>query len=200
MTVYWRASDDPNRTSLRAETWAAAAGERSWKNVGPQLKPCRGWRLCARWRAWLRFLCDRSCGGNDPVEEISKPVATGLADVSTTRRVSMEKSSTDDQLMNLEVLHPNAAGIDIGNAAHYVAVPPDRRLLRHCFAHSSGSWSVLRHRVLDWLLHQRSRYRALVALKATRSTAPNCMLTRKNLFAFQRERNPGWPLRSFSGG
>ncbi|MFL6451082.1 MAG: hypothetical protein ACJ746_25900, partial [Bryobacteraceae bacterium] len=46
--------------------------------------------------------------GNDPVEEISKPVATGLTDVSTTRRVSMEKSSTDDQLMNLEVLHPNA--------------------------------------------------------------------------------------------
>src|SRR5438067_12692691 len=37
-----------------------------------------------------------------------------------------EKSSTDDQLMSLEVLHPNAAGIDIGNAAHYVAVPPDR--------------------------------------------------------------------------
>jgi len=126
MTVYWRASDDPNGTSLRAETWAAAAGERSWKNVGPQLEPWRGWRLCARWRAWLRFLCDRSCGGNDPVEEISKPVATGLADVSTTRRVSMEKSSTDEQLMNLEVLHPNAAGIDIGNAAHYVAVPPDR--------------------------------------------------------------------------
>jgi hypothetical protein len=55
-----------------------------------------------------------------------EPVATGLADVSTTRRVSMEKSSTDDQLMSLEVLHPNAAGIDIGNAAHYVAVPPDR--------------------------------------------------------------------------
>src|SRR3954447_10442955 len=121
MTVYWRASDDPNGTSLRAETWAAATGERSWKKVGPQLKPWRGWRLCARWRAWLRFLCDRSCGGNDPVEEISKPVATGLADVSTTRRVSMEKSSTDDQLMSLEVLHPNAAGIDIGNAAHSVA-------------------------------------------------------------------------------
>src|SRR3954454_6454336 len=125
--VCWRASDDPNGTSLRAETWAGAAGERSWENVGPQLEPWRGWRLCARWRAWLRFLCDRSCGGNDSVEEISKPVATGLADVSTTRRVSMEKkSSTDDQLMNLEVLHPNAAGIDIGNAAHYVAVPPDR--------------------------------------------------------------------------
>src|SRR5436309_767055 len=36
-----------------------------------------------------------------------------------------KKSSTDDQLMSLEILHPNAAGIDIGNAAHYVAVPPD---------------------------------------------------------------------------
>lgn len=28
--------------------------------------------------------------------------------------------------MSLDVVHPNAAGIDIGNAAHYVAVPPDR--------------------------------------------------------------------------
>ena len=28
--------------------------------------------------------------------------------------------------MSLEVVHPNAAGIDIGNAAHYVAVPPER--------------------------------------------------------------------------
>jgi transposase len=25
----------------------------------------------------------------------------------------------------LEVIHPNAAGIDIGNSAHYVAVRPD---------------------------------------------------------------------------
>ena len=26
----------------------------------------------------------------------------------------------------LEVIHPNAAGIDVGNQAHYVAVRPDR--------------------------------------------------------------------------
>ena len=26
----------------------------------------------------------------------------------------------------LEVMHPNAAGIDVGNSAHYVAVRPDR--------------------------------------------------------------------------
>jgi len=28
--------------------------------------------------------------------------------------------------LSLEVVHPHAAGIDIGNEAHYVAVPPDR--------------------------------------------------------------------------
>jgi hypothetical protein len=26
----------------------------------------------------------------------------------------------------LEVMHPHAAGIDVGNSAHYVAVRPDR--------------------------------------------------------------------------
>ncbi len=31
-----------------------------------------------------------------------------------------------DWTLNLKVVHPNAAGIDIGNEAHYVAVPPDR--------------------------------------------------------------------------
>ena len=39
----------------------------------------------------------------------------------------MSKSATQrDEIMSLDVVHPNAAGIDIGNAAHYVAVPPDR--------------------------------------------------------------------------
>jgi hypothetical protein len=28
--------------------------------------------------------------------------------------------------LSLEVVHPDAAGIDIGNEAHYVAVPPAR--------------------------------------------------------------------------
>jgi transposase len=36
-----------------------------------------------------------------------------------TRRIQ----STD---LSLEVVHPDAAGIDIGNQSHYVAVPPDR--------------------------------------------------------------------------
>jgi transposase len=39
----------------------------------------------------------------------------------------MSKSAKPrEEMMSLEVVHPNAAGIDIGNAAHYVAVPPDR--------------------------------------------------------------------------
>src|SRR5262249_59318603 len=48
----------------------------------------------------------------------------------------------------LEVMHPHAAGIDVGNSAHYVAVRPDR-----------DSDSVRRfdcftadlHRLADWL-------------------------------------------------
>ena len=31
-----------------------------------------------------------------------------------------------EEIMSLDVVHPHAAGIDIGNAEHYVAVPPDR--------------------------------------------------------------------------
>src|SRR5580704_7272271 len=40
------------------------------------------------------------------------------------RRETMRKIQSDD--LSLEVLHPDAAGIDIGNESHYVAVPPAR--------------------------------------------------------------------------
>ena len=40
------------------------------------------------------------------------------------RREMMRKIQSAD--LSLEVVHPNAAGIDIGNESHYVAVPPDR--------------------------------------------------------------------------
>jgi transposase len=40
------------------------------------------------------------------------------------RREMMRKIQSAD--LSLEVIHPNAAGIDIGNESHYVAVPPDR--------------------------------------------------------------------------
>lgn len=40
------------------------------------------------------------------------------------RREMTRKIQSAD--LSLEVVHPNAAGIDIGNESHYVAVPPDR--------------------------------------------------------------------------
>jgi transposase len=40
------------------------------------------------------------------------------------RREMTRRIQTDD--LRLEVLHPDAAGIDIGNESHYVAVPPSR--------------------------------------------------------------------------
>src|SRR5262250_1522722 len=40
------------------------------------------------------------------------------------RREMMRKMQSAD--LSLEVVHPDAAGIDIGNESHYVAVPPDR--------------------------------------------------------------------------
>src|SRR6202046_2416446 len=40
------------------------------------------------------------------------------------RREMMRQMQSED--LNLEVGHPHAAGIDIGNASHYVAVPPRR--------------------------------------------------------------------------
>lgn len=44
------------------------------------------------------------------------------------RRETMRKIQTED--LSLEVVHPNAAGIDIGNESHYVAVPPGRDSLQ----------------------------------------------------------------------
>jgi hypothetical protein len=40
------------------------------------------------------------------------------------RRELARKIHAED--ISLEVLHPDAAGIDIGNESHYVAVPPSR--------------------------------------------------------------------------
>ena len=40
------------------------------------------------------------------------------------RRETMRKIQSEE--ISLEVVHPNAAGIDIGNESHYVAVPPSR--------------------------------------------------------------------------
>ena len=40
------------------------------------------------------------------------------------RREMMRKMQSED--LSLEVIHPDAAGIDIGNESHYASVPPSR--------------------------------------------------------------------------
>jgi len=48
----------------------------------------------------------------------------------------------------LQVVHPDAAGIDIGNESHFVAVPPDRdtKPIREF-----GSWTAALHEMASWL-------------------------------------------------
>jgi transposase len=48
----------------------------------------------------------------------------------------------------LEVVHPDAAGIDVGNASHFVAVPPgrDEQPVREF-----GSWTADLRRMAEWL-------------------------------------------------
>jgi len=48
----------------------------------------------------------------------------------------------------LELAHPNAAGIDIGSASHFVAVPPDRD---DCPVREFKSFTDELHRIADWL-------------------------------------------------
>jgi transposase len=62
------------------------------------------------------------------------------------RRETMRKIQSED--LSLEVVHPDAAGIDIGNQSHYAAVPPkrDSQPVR-CF----GCTTVELKAMADWL-------------------------------------------------
>src|SRR5438445_458159 len=100
----------------------------------------------------------------DPVGEIFKPFVTGpnWIVVCPARRTAMaaekklwnrkERKELARQLQSanpgLEIVHPHAAGIDVGNQAHYVAVRPDRdpEPVRRfeCFTADL-------HRLADWL-------------------------------------------------
>jgi len=48
----------------------------------------------------------------------------------------------------LEVIHPNAAGIDIGNESHFVAISPDRDAAP---IREFGSWTSDLHEMASWL-------------------------------------------------
>jgi transposase len=48
----------------------------------------------------------------------------------------------------LTVVHPDAAGIDIGNASHFVAIPPDRDPVP---IREFGAWTAALHEMARWL-------------------------------------------------
>jgi transposase len=91
----------------------------------------------------------------DPVKETYKPIATGPMlpnqpgdEPMSGKRKKKVGTEQRDWSLNLEVVHPNAAGIDIGNESHYVAVAPDRdpQPVRQfaCFTEDL-------HRLAEWL-------------------------------------------------
>jgi hypothetical protein len=75
------------------------------------------------------------------------------------RREMMRKMQSED--LDLEMVHPHAAGIDIGNESHYVAVPPSRdpQPVR-CF----GCTTAELKKMADWLTQCGIR---TVALQST---------------------------------
>ena len=61
----------------------------------------------------------------------------------------------------LAVVHPDAAGIDIGNASHFVAIPPDREPVP---IREVGAWTAALQEMAQWLTAHGIR---TVALQAT---------------------------------
>ena len=74
------------------------------------------------------------------------------------REVQRQLEGCDPQL---KIVHPDAAGIDVGNASHFVAVPAgrDRQAVREF-----GSWTSDLLRLADWLVALGIR---TVALQST---------------------------------
>lgn len=62
------------------------------------------------------------------------------------RRELKRRLNSEDP--GLQVIHTDAAGIDIGNKSHFVAVPPDRDVTP---IREFGSWTADLHKMSDWL-------------------------------------------------
>jgi transposase len=75
------------------------------------------------------------------------------------RRELSQRMNVDDP--GLEVVHKDAAGIDIGNKSHFVAIPPERdaRPIREF-----GSWTADLHEMANWLKENGIR---TVAMQST---------------------------------
>jgi len=61
----------------------------------------------------------------------------------------------------LEVMHPNAAGIDVGNESHFVSIPPDRDTVT---IREFGAWTADLRQMASWLKEHGIR---TVAMQST---------------------------------
>jgi transposase len=61
----------------------------------------------------------------EKTEKITKPRTHHWAEMNRKQRRELPRK-IQNQDLSLEVVHPDAAGIDIGNESHYVAVPATR--------------------------------------------------------------------------
>jgi transposase len=65
------------------------------------------------------------------------------------RKLARQVAAADP---GLSIINPNAAGIDVGNASHFVAVPPDRDPNP---VREFGCWTTALQEVAQWLLSRR---------------------------------------------
>jgi hypothetical protein len=144
--------------------WSVSARLEAWLRYG---RLCRGWRRCpemengptplgrmSRFRQPGRATLNstwRASMKAEPPEKIQKatnPSTRGHWNEMNRkqRREVMRQIQSED--ISLEVVHPDAAGIDIGNESHYVAVPPsrDNQPVR-CFACTTAELKAM----ADWL-------------------------------------------------
>jgi len=63
------------------------------------------------------------------------------------RRILAQKVAASDP--GLSIVHPNAAGIDVGNGSHFVAVPADRDSNP---VREFGSWTAALREMAEWLI------------------------------------------------
>lgn len=75
------------------------------------------------------------------------------------RRELSQRMNADDP--GLEVVHADAAGIDIGNRSHFVAIPPDRDAVP---VREFGSWTADLNEMASWLKEHGIR---TVAMQST---------------------------------
>ena len=82
-----------------------------------------------------------------PFERVSTTTYPSRHGISTQM---MEKAMAVRKRVTFELAHPNAAGIDIGSASHFIAVPPDRDEQP---VQEFKSFTTDLEQAADWLVH-----------------------------------------------